>query len=284
MAPNSWITLTAGPYHAYPKTVGVIYVFIIVKYLPFKASTLKTVTVLQSTGLTLNDSWAEKIISEFINKDDVLNLDFLQVVIVTYVNSASAKLCLEPSAIDVLNKHAMQNWEYASVQSWKAGPYFTEGQNLFQAWRLYEDTLEAFHLTIIPNTEHDSSSVFSSIYYFSVDKGKALHGARIAVKDIYNLKGAKTAGSSRSYRQLYRPSAESVSSVPNLIDFGAIIVGKTKTTTFADREIPTGELIDTHAPFNPRGDGYIVPGGCRSGSGSALTSYDWLDYAIGTDN
>ncbi len=98
------------------------------------------------------------------------------------------------------------------------------------------------------------------------------------------MKGVKTAGSSRSYRELYAPSTNSASSIQRLIDLGAIIVGKTKTTTFADREIPTGDWIDTHAPFNPRGDGYLVPGGSSAGSGSALASYDWLDFAIGTDS
>ncbi|TAQ84798.1 hypothetical protein B7494_g6878 [Chlorociboria aeruginascens] len=110
-----------------------------------------------------------------------------------------------------------------------------------------------------------------------------LNGLRIAVKDIYDLKGFKTAGSSRSYNQLYPMRAKSASSVQKLIDLGAVIVGKTKTTTFADREIPTGDWIDTHAPFNPRGDGYLVPGGSTSSGGAALASYEWLDIAIGTD-
>ncbi|CAG8973064.1 hypothetical protein HYALB_00010838 [Hymenoscyphus albidus] len=159
-------------------------------HLTFKASTLQPVTVLQSTGLNLDGSWAEKIISEFINKDDICNLDFLQVVIVTHASSASAaaNLGLEPSAIAVP----------ASYRPFDV-------------------------------------SVFSP----------AGTVARIVVKDIYNLKGVETAGSSRSYKQLYPPGAESASSIQNLIDLGAIIVGKTKTTTLADREIPTRFRLET---------------------------------------
>jgi Asp-tRNA(Asn)/Glu-tRNA(Gln) amidotransferase A subunit family amidase len=72
--------------------------------------------------------------------------------------------------------------------------------------------------------------------------------------------------------------------VQKLIDCGAIIVGKTKLSEFADAEDPTGDWVDYHCPFNPRGDGYLNPGGSSVGSGAAIAAYDWLDIAIGTDS
>lgn len=48
------------------------------------------------------------------------------------------------------------------------------------------------------------------------------------------------------------------------------------------KEEPT-EATDYHAPFNPRADGYQSPAGSSSGSAAAVATYDWLDFAIGTD-
>jgi hypothetical protein len=53
---------------------------------------------------------------------------------------------------------------------------------------------------------------------------------------------------------------------------------------FADAEDPTGDFVDFHAPWNPRGDGLRSPGGSSYGSGAAAGAYDWLDFAIGTDS
>ncbi|KAK0128233.1 hypothetical protein ONS95_000211 [Cadophora gregata] len=288
MASKSWMRLATGAFYAYPKSVG---------RLPFETTALQPVTVIQSPHQHLNGTLVEKIIANFLTNDDVFNHDFMQVVLIAQADILSMEIKLDSSAIEVLKKHGMQRWELVGNQPWKAGPYFAQGKDLYQAWKMYPDTSEAFYLSTIADPSVDSSyipfdvSVFAPVntiavpsrLYFSPDDAKPLHGVRVAVKDIYNLKGVKTAGSSRSYRELYPECTESASSVQKLIDLGAIIVGKTKTTTFADRQIPTGDWIDTHAPFNPRGDGYVVPGGSSSGSGSALASYEWLDYAIGTD-
>ena len=113
---------------------------------------------------------------------------------------------------------------------------------------------------------------------------KPLNGLRLAVKDIFDLNGVRTAASNRSFRDLYPPRTKTAGTIQRLIDQGAIIVGKTKTTTFADRELATSDWIDTHSPFNPRGDGYIWGGGSSTGSAAAVAAYDWLDFAVGIDS
>lgn len=123
-----------------------------------------------------------------------------------------------------------------------------------------------------------------SRHYFTQTKEKPLNGRRIAIKDIYDLNGARTAASNRAFRDLYSARNRTANVIQRLIDDGAIIVGKTKTTTFADRELATQDWIDTHSPFNPRGDGYIWGGGSSTGSASAIAAYDWLDFAIGSDS
>lgn len=64
---------------------------------------------------------------------------------------------------------------------------------------------------------------------------------------------------------------------------GAIIVGKTRLSQFANGETPTADWIDQLAPFNPRGDGYQSPSTSSSGSGAGLAAYEWLDNSIGSD-
>ncbi|KAL8683875.1 MAG: hypothetical protein Q9186_000218 [Xanthomendoza sp. 1 TL-2023] len=77
------------------------------------------------------------------------------------------------------------------------------------------------------------------------------------------------------------PDAESA--IQRLIDAGVEVLGKSKLTSFAAREEPT-ESVDYQAPFNPRGDGYQSPAGSSSRSAAAVSSYDWLDFAIGSDS
>ena len=111
-----------------------------------------------------------------------------------------------------------------------------------------------------------------------------MNGFRVAVKDIFDLHGVRTAASNRAFRDLYPPRKKTASAVQRLIDQGAIVVGKTKTTTFADRELATSDWIDTHSPFNSRGDGYIWGGGSSTGSAAAVAAYSWLDCAVGSDS
>ena len=108
-------------------------------------------------------------------------------------------------------------------------------------------------------------------------------GLRIAVKDNFDLQGTKTSLCSRAYCDTYPPKRESAPCIQRLIDSGAVIVGKTKLTSFATWEEPT-ESIDYQAPWNPRADGFLSAGGSSNGSGAAIGAYDWLDIAIGSDS
>lgn len=123
-----------------------------------------------------------------------------------------------------------------------------------------------------------------SRHFFPKTEQKPLNGLRVGVKDIFDLRSIRTAASNRAFRDLYPPRERSAKLVQTLVDKGAIIVGKTKTTTFADREIATSDWIDTHAPFNSRGDGYIWGGGSSTGSAAAVAAYPWIDFAVGSDS
>jgi len=118
--------------------------------------------------------------------------------------------------------------------------------------------------------------------YYKPTISRPLDGVRIGVKDIYNLKGIRTGGGSRAYYQTYPPANETATILQRLIDAGAVVVGKMKTTQFAGPE-NAWDAIDYQAPFNPRGDGYQEPGSSSSGPGAGMASYGWLDLALGSD-
>lgn len=68
-----------------------------------------------------------------------------------------------------------------------------------------------------------------------------------------------------------------------LVDAGAHIVGKAHLSSFAMMEHPT-QSVDYQAPFNPRGDGYLITGGSSGGNAAAIAAYDWLDIALCSDS
>ena len=103
------------------------------------------------------------------------------------------------------------------------------------------------------------------------------------MKDMFDIAGLRTSVGNRNFFNLYPPCTETASAIQRLIDAGAEVLGKSKLSSFAGREEPT-ECVDYQAPFNPRGDGYQSPAGSSSGSAAAVSSYDWLDFAIGSDS
>ena len=110
-----------------------------------------------------------------------------------------------------------------------------------------------------------------------------MNGIRIAVKDVFTIRGTTTSAGCRAYETFYGESESTAPAIQKLIGHGAVVVGKTRTVQFASGENPL-DWIDYHCPFNPRGDGYLTASGSSAGSAAALAAYDWLDASIGTDS
>ena len=88
---------------------------------------------------------------------------------------------------------------------------------------------------------------------------------------------------SRAYTELYPPRNDTSDYVQLLISLGAVIVGKTKMTSFACYDEPTDQWIDFMCPTNPRNDRYQSPAGSSTGAAASLAGYPWLDQSIGAD-
>jgi Asp-tRNA(Asn)/Glu-tRNA(Gln) amidotransferase A subunit family amidase len=97
------------------------------------------------------------------------------------------------------------------------------------------------------------------------------------------MAGLRTGCGNRAYYQTYPAKNATGPAIQRLLDSGMVIVGKVKTSQFANGERATDDWIDLHAPYNPRGDGYQDASSSSTGSAAAMASYDWLDFALGSD-
>ena len=256
---------------------------------------------------TLTEDWIQRCIKFYKATDDVFQVQFLHGIIFSNSRcdrslSPGAKAALEGFG---MRWHCFLNESYGQIFP---GPYVLLHRTLHEPFRLYADTHATFFSAM--------KQVKSYIYMTSptdmndrtpqdidgpddncgqVDIGVPsrlrvhnsstlpLSNIRVGVKDNFDLEGTKTSLCSRSYLQTYPKKTKSAPCIQRLIDQGAFIVGKTKLCAFAQWEEPT-EAIEYTSPWSPRADGFQSSGGSSNGSGAAVSAYEWLDIAIGSDS
>ncbi|KAI1422275.1 amidase-like protein [Xylaria sp. FL1777] len=213
-------------------------------------------------------------------------------------------LVSDESAVDKPVMDLLASWgclaifQLPSTENIRPGPYFFSASGLYSAWRIFPDDQDAFILSTIPTQgdphtyENLNAAAFgtSSLCVAVPSRLKAtrleqkpLAGMRIAIKDLFHLKGVHTGCGNRAYRLLHDASKTSSSAVESVIGLGGIIVGKNKTVEFGSSQEVIGDWCDYFYPFNCRGDGYIAGTGSSTGSASSLAAYPWLDITLGTD-
>lgn len=154
-----------------------------------------------------------------------------------------------------------------------------------KAYQVMDDPAQAFMTGVLGEECGDGFTPFPGGVPVPAAAGGEgpLAGLTFATKDLFQVKGIRTSGGSKSHYEAYDPSNHTSGIVLKNIAAGASLVGKTKTTAFALTTTHNGWEVDYHDPFNVRGDGYLTTAGSSSGSGAAVTAYDWLDFAIGSD-
>ncbi|KAH6971662.1 amidase signature domain-containing protein [Ilyonectria sp. MPI-CAGE-AT-0026] len=252
-------------------------------------------TVLRPPTL-VSSEWLQDKVEKWNQDDDVFQSSFTANVV--FIREKQDPVTeISPDSLQVL-----QEWQSNVVlttvdsQRLSEGPYYVQSGVIHTVWRLFSDTHEAFMTATIPRNEafHEYRNLpcsngcrlmigAPSKLYTPKSEKKPLDGLRISVKDNIDLAGIKTTLSCRSCERLYPPKDTTAAAVQRLLDLGAIVVGKTKLSQFAEVESPTADWVDFHCPFNPRGDGYLTPEGSTTGGAVSLAAYDWLDVSIGTD-
>ncbi|KAK1225315.1 hypothetical protein PQX77_011733 [Marasmius sp. AFHP31] len=111
----------------------------------------------------------------------------------------------------------------------------------------------------------------------------SLAGKRMAVKDIFDMRGLPTSAGSKAFLEMTGPSSPTTAhSLENLLSMGILPIGKTRTSQFAHGASPW-EFLDFGYSWNPRGDGMLTVVASSSGSASAIAGYEWLDLTVGSD-
>ncbi|CAG8953378.1 hypothetical protein HYFRA_00010125 [Hymenoscyphus fraxineus] len=233
-------------------------------------------TIINVQRLLIDEGWLKSELNRMDAEDDVFNLGFATVIL---FNCDAGQLNITPDAETYLKSLGMSWFESVHFTTKvSSGPYIWHLGHIFKVWRLYTDPNGAFIQPVI-----QSSTEIDRCYYDPPTPEKPLSGLRLAIKEIYDLKGVRTGCSVRDFLNLYPPLDESAFSIQKLIDHGAIVVGKTKTTQFASGE-GSMDWVDYQCSFNPRGDGYQDTSMSSVGSAAGLASYDWIDSTLGTDS
>lgn len=129
-------------------------------------------------------------------------------------------------------------------------------------------------------SSHASIPVPSRLYNTVPPEKAPLRGRRFTVPDSMSLKGVPTSLSSASWGDLHNGTADTTAAfAQRLIDLGAVIVGKTKSSQLGSGR----EWADVVAPKNPREDGHQDAGGGPTGAAASLAGYEWLEASTGLD-
>jgi Asp-tRNA(Asn)/Glu-tRNA(Gln) amidotransferase A subunit family amidase len=161
---------------------------------------------------------------------------------------------------------------------------------IHQISRLHTDTHLAFLHGVVRESKAQGGfrtiapdlgiPVPSKHYY--LDDPRPLAGVRFAVKDTIALQGQVTGFGSAAWLDTYEAETRTAPCIQALLDAGAVLVGKVKSTEFAEGVEPW-EWIDSVCPYNPRGDGKQKASSSSAGSAVAAATYKWLDFTVGTD-
>ncbi|KAL8921312.1 MAG: hypothetical protein Q9172_004085 [Xanthocarpia lactea] len=259
---------------------------------------LSPITVVSSTAGNASVASLGSILADFAN-DDVWNAGFLHGVLVQRTGSGyDPGFPLGPTALLGSNQTSVIVSILSNGPSLiPNGPYFLSSNGaLHQPLRLYSDFATAFTQPLIPTSDDSYAALPAALpgiesptigvpsrLYYTRTASKPLAGVRAGIKDIYDIAGVKTSNGNRAWYGFYPPATANSVPVQRLIDAGAILVGKMKTSQFANGERPTADWVDYHAPFNPRGDGYQDPSSSSSGPGAGAAAYPWLDLTLGSD-
>ena len=260
-----------------------------------KHASLTPLTIITTDSSSYDAQTFEATISNFTTTDDVFLTGFLESVYVQYTGQQSYGFSTK---LDNAKNVTGAVWSSTVSQnsSIPNGPYFvTSSGAVHQAWRLYSDFADTFSETLFPAADGTFHTLPANLpgqalavavpsrLYYTKTADKPLAGVRLGIKDIFDIARIRTSNGNRAWYRLYPPANETAHIVQRLIDAGAVIVGKMKTSQFANGEAPTADWVDYHSPFNPRGDGYQDPSSSSSGPGAGAAAYDWLDLTLGSD-
>lgn len=271
-----------------------------------------TVVMLNDTVIT--ESSISSTLQQYLTIDDTYNEDFLQGIVLRstlpkarldvtaarYLSSLDLDILIIDHTISAPKDLARVSGHQDSLLELPSGPYIAalsdpKVLSLSTVHRLYVDTFRDFlygayideatgRYTALdvsfPEFGYPAVPVPSRLY--SLHDPRPFAGYRVAIKDLFDMKGLITTAGSRALAHISSPANNTAPSIERIVELGGVLVGKYKLAQFASGANPW-DWQDEHYPFNPRGDGWLTCSASSSGGGCGIAAYDWLDFAIGTD-
>ncbi|PLB51479.1 amidase signature enzyme [Aspergillus steynii IBT 23096] len=272
------------------------------------------VTAIVANQTHITGELLEATIGSYLEGDDVISHGFLANI---YLSSSFPHSSLDQTAIEYLANRAVDTVFIDSIifdpvpsgfvsicdtsdRPLPSGPYTAiisdDSITLLTTYRLYIDSFRSFITGMYPSNDgvgtffplqSMSSRLWGPIIpvpsrIYSWADQRPLAGVRVAVKDLFDVRGLQTPVGSQAWVSITPIANATAPSIQRLVDFGAVLVGKYKLAQFASGADPW-EWMDEHHPFNSRGDGYLTCSASSSGGGCSVAAYDWLDAAIGSD-
>jgi hypothetical protein len=206
------------------------------------------ITVLSTSDASFNSVKLAATKSNFTKTDDVWQDGFSDALYLQYTGSGAFASTAGLGTVITAHSNASSTIP--------TGPYFMSATgSLYQAHRLYSDSEGAFTETMT----QDPSGTYSvlpagfpgqnlavavpSRLYFTKTAAKPLAGVRIGVKDLFDIAGLRRSNGNRAWYHLYPPANTTGTAIQNLIDAGAILVGKLKLSQFANGETATADWV-----------------------------------------
>ncbi|KAF8076849.1 amidase signature domain-containing protein [Lyophyllum atratum] len=271
------------------------------------------VTSIRAQYSPITKAFLEAQVTLYRNVDDVWTDTFMESLFVSYDGQTTgffdeaAESWLE--SINLSHLYISDNIRVPVIKTPRvsqvatgppAGPYFTTpssvsaGLDIHHVYRLHKDEYETFLFGVLPTA--DGGWIPTNITLDSSDaqyipvpsrialmtRSLPLSGTRFALKDIFDAKGLPTGAGSLAYAAVHPSAAETAPSIQRLLDLGATMVGKTRTSQFAHGASPW-EFHDIPYSWNPRADGYLTASASSSGSACAIAGYEWLEFTVGSD-
>ncbi|OAA63468.1 Amidase signature domain protein [Niveomyces insectorum RCEF 264] len=287
---------------------------------PSSSEVLTPITVIVVNETAVTGSVLEAIVAGYTAGDDVFSADFLESVYVVYNGTGAATIdasglsylaSLTPSLLlldtafapSVSPSSTNVSITFVPTQDaagLPAGPYVAtvsaSSIRLNVVYRLYVDSYRDFLYGMYDANDGAGTFVSAGQFYtrnwwpyipvpsriYAWSDPRPLAGARVAVKDLFDVKGFSTSFGSQAYAIINPVANVTAPAIQRIVNQGGVLVGKYKLAQFASGADPWN-WQDEHYPWNPRGDGYLTCSASSSGGGCSVAAYDWLDFAIGSD-
>ncbi|OAA68564.1 Amidase signature domain protein [Niveomyces insectorum RCEF 264] len=275
-------------------------------------------TVLVTDASVVTGDVLRQLVATY-SEDDVFNAGFLKGVqiiatqtqpcsldgsAIEYLETLGVQVLVVSADVATVSNSAVFNTTVVPVTgSIPPGPYVAQlaacgALSLRKVFALFSDYQGAFYNGVtanddgsysalsIWNTEQHSAliPVPSRLYTSMLDATVyPLAGLRFALKDLMPVRGLILTGGSRAYARLYdTPANQTSPAIAHLLSLGAVLVGRSKLTTFAFGAYAY-QTMDYSYSWNIRGDGFMGLSASSFGSAAAIAAYNQLDFSVGSD-